>query len=242
MSLATASRVDGLQALSPLSSLLSRLRPVSLVCHYLLPSLSPFLVPSLAHSWCSPYRILLWSWRSLSSFVQFGLFASSLIGPPRFLTPSHLFVSPGHPYRALSLAAVSFFLREVLCEAGAPRPVVGVLRSPVLWGVFPSLVFLRNWSVSGVLEATTWSSGAVFLSFYLHDILFFALLTPSSASLLTVRRGGFVYGDADVLCDWVPWVPSSHFRNSVIIWPVGLDSLFLQLPAIDMVWPLSPSL
>ena len=34
---------------------------------------------------------------------------------------------------------------------------------------FPPLAFHRNWSVSAVLDAATWSSGSVFSSFYLRD-------------------------------------------------------------------------
>ena len=37
-------------------------------------------------------------------------------------------------------------------------------------GVTTSVLFMRNWSVSRVLEAATWKSNPVFASFYLHDV------------------------------------------------------------------------
>ena len=38
--------------------------------------------------------------------------------------------------------------------------------------VATSVAFLRNWSVSKVLEAATWRSNSVFASFYLRDIAY----------------------------------------------------------------------
>ena len=40
----------------------------------------------------------------------------------------------------------------------------------VLEGVATSVLFMRNWSVSRVLEAATWKSNPVFASFYLRDV------------------------------------------------------------------------
>ena len=39
-------------------------------------------------------------------------------------------------------------------------------------GVATSALYLRNWSVSKVLEAATWRSNPFFASFYLRDISF----------------------------------------------------------------------
>ena len=36
--------------------------------------------------------------------------------------------------------------------------------------VATSVAFLRNWSVSKVVEAATWRSNSVFTSFYLKDV------------------------------------------------------------------------
>ena len=88
------------------------------------------------------------------------------------LTPvrHRLFVSPRRPSRAMSKNAVSFFLREVIHDAGASRPEVGSIRAHEICGVSTSVAFHRNWSVSMVLESATWSSSSVFSSFYLRDI------------------------------------------------------------------------
>ena len=70
----------------------------------------------------------------------------------------------------MSKNAVSFFLREVIHDAGASRPEVGSVRAHEVRSVSTSVAFHCNWSVSSVLESATWSSSSVFSSFYLHDI------------------------------------------------------------------------
>ena len=70
----------------------------------------------------------------------------------------------------MSKNAVSFFLREVIHGAEAARPEVGTVRAHDIRGVFTSVAFHRNWSVSEVLDAATWSSSSVFTSFYLRDL------------------------------------------------------------------------
>ena len=88
------------------------------------------------------------------------------------LAPLHhrLFVSPRRPSLSLSKNAVSFFLHDVISSAGASRPEVGRLRAHDVRSVSTSVTFHRNWSVSAVLESTTWSSSSVFSSFYLRDL------------------------------------------------------------------------
>ena len=81
-----------------------------------------------------------------------------------------LFVSPRCPTRPLSKNAVSFFLRDVISSAGASGPEVGRLRAHDIRCVSTSVAFHRNWSVSAVLESTTWSSSSVFSSFYFRDL------------------------------------------------------------------------
>ena len=118
--------------------------------------------------------------KSLSDFVA-GLNDDLLLCPVRLriyfdrtlsLAPSRrrLFVSPSCPTRAMSKNAVSFFLREVIHGAAASRPEVGLVRAHDICGVSTSVAFHRNWSVSAVLDAATWSSSSVFTSFYLHDL------------------------------------------------------------------------
>ena len=119
--------------------------------------------------------------KSLSDFAA-GLDADLLLCPvralrfyldrTRSLSPlrHRLFVSPRRPSRAMSKNAVSFFLREVIHDAGASRPEVGSVRAHEVRSVSTSVAFHGNWSVSSVLESATWSSSSVFSSFYLRDI------------------------------------------------------------------------
>ena len=84
---------------------------------------------------------------------------------------SSLFVSTRSPSRLFSKNAVSYFLREVISEAGAVRQdVAAPLRAHSVRGVATSVSFLRNWLISKVLEAATWRSNSVFASFYFRDI------------------------------------------------------------------------
>ena len=83
---------------------------------------------------------------------------------------SSLFVSPRSPSRPISKNAVSYFLREVISEAGAVRQDVATpLCAHSVRGVATSVSFLRNWSISKVLEAAAWRSNSVFASFYFCD-------------------------------------------------------------------------
>ena len=75
------------------------------------------------------------------------------------------------PSRAISKNALSYFIRESISNAGALRSAEGQApRAHSVRGVSTSAAFLRNWSVSKVLEAATWRSNSVFASFYLKDI------------------------------------------------------------------------
>ena len=82
-------------------------------------------------------------------------------------------MSPRSPSRPISKNEVSYFLGEVMSEAGAVRANMAVpLRAYSVRGVATSVSFLRNWSISKVLEAATWRSNSVFASFYFRDISF----------------------------------------------------------------------
>ena len=75
-------------------------------------------------------------------------------------------MSPRSLCRPISKNAVSCFLMEVISEAGAVRQDVAVpLRAHSVRGVATPVSFLRNWSISKVLEAATWRSNSVFASF-----------------------------------------------------------------------------
>ena len=84
---------------------------------------------------------------------------------------SSLFGREGERGDTISKNAVSYFLREVISESGAVRQdVAAPLRAHSVQRVATSVSFLRNWSISKVLEAATWRSNSVFISFCFRDI------------------------------------------------------------------------
>ena len=86
--------------------------------------------------------------------------------------PRSLFVSPRCPSRSISKNAISYFLRQVIVEAGAVRQGGGLPRAHSIRGLSASAAFLKNWSVAKVLEAATWRTNSVFVSFYFKDLSF----------------------------------------------------------------------
>ena len=170
LALATAKRVGELQALSSVVTFVGGDACLSYVPQFV--AKSELLTRSIPRSFLV---------KSLSDFVA-GLDDDLLLCPVwalhiyldrmRSLAPLRrcLFVPPRLPSRSLSKNAVSFFLRYVITAAGAARPAVGSVRAHDISGVSTSVAFHRNWSVSTVLESTTWSSSSVFSSFYLCDI------------------------------------------------------------------------
>ena len=80
--------------------------------------------------------------------------------------PHSHFVS--HP---LSKNALSFFMRQVIIDADAFWEDAAP-RAHSVCGMATSAAFLRNWSVSKVLEAATWRSNPVFASFYFRNLSF----------------------------------------------------------------------
>ena len=165
LALATAKRVGELQALSRIVSFVGGDACLSYVREF---------VAKCESLTCSIPRSFLV--RSLSGFAA-GLDDDLLLCPVRalriyldrtlYLAPSRrrLFVSPSCPTRAMSKNAVLFFLRSVVHGAE-----VGPGRAHDIRGVSTSVAFHRNWSVSTVLDAATWSSSSVFTSFYLRDL------------------------------------------------------------------------
>ena len=170
LALATAKRVGELQALSRIFSFIGGDACLSYV--------PEFVAKSESLSRSIPRSFLV---KSLSDFAA-GLDDDLLLCPVRALriyldwtlslAPSwrRLFVSPSCPTHAMSKNAVSFFLREVIHGAEASRPEVGTVRTHDIRGVSTSVAFHRNWSVSAVLDAATWSFSSVFTSFYLRDL------------------------------------------------------------------------
>ena len=72
----------------------------------------------------------------------------------------------------MSKNGISYFLREVIHEAGANREEGVPVRAHSIRGVSTSTAFHRNWPVSSVLEAATWRSNSVFAAFYLRELQF----------------------------------------------------------------------
>ena len=170
LALATAKRVGELQALSSIVTFVGADACLSYIPQFVAKSES--LTRSIPRSFLV---------KSLADFAA-GLDTDLLLCPvralrlyllrARSLSPGchRLFVSPRRPTRAMSKNAVSFFLREVISDAGAARPTVGSLRAHEVRSVSTSVAFHRNWSVTSVLESATWASSSVFSSFYLRDI------------------------------------------------------------------------
>ena len=70
------------------------------------------------------------------------------------------------------LNAISYFLREVIAEAGASSVAGVVPRAHSIRGVATSTVFHHNWSITSILNAACWRFSSVFTSFYLKDLFF----------------------------------------------------------------------
>ena len=108
-------------------------------------------------------ELLLCPVRALSIYLKRTRFIES--------RPRSLFVSPKNPKRPMSKNGISFFLRQVISDAGAVGPDEGPgPRAHSIRAVSTSVAFAKNWSIAKVLEAATWSSGSVFSSFYLRDV------------------------------------------------------------------------
>ena len=172
LSLATAKRVSELQALSSIVSFSSEGAMVSYVPEFLAKTesaLQPlprsFLVKSLTDFAAGlDEDLLLCPVRCLRVYLQR---TSPCVNRPRCL-----YVSPRNPARSISKNAISYFLREVIAEAGASSESGVVPRIHRIRGVATSAAFHRNWSISSVLNAACWRSSSVFTSFYLKDLHF----------------------------------------------------------------------
>ena len=86
--------------------------------------------------------------------------------------PHSLFVSPRRLRHSISKNALAFFLHRVIVDAGASSEGSSPPRAHSVHGVCASAAFLRNWSVSKVLEAATWRSNPGFASFYFRDLTY----------------------------------------------------------------------
>ena len=92
------------------------------------------------------------------------------------------------PSRVLSKNALSFFLRQVIFDDGAVDEGALPPHAYSVHAVATLAAFLRNWSVSKVLEAATWRMNPVFPLFYFCDTSY---TLDSCYSLWPFVAGGF---------------------------------------------------
>ena len=81
-------------------------------------------------------------------------------------SPRRLFVSQWAPSRAMSKNGISFLFREVIYESGASSEDGATGRAHNVCGIATSSAFFKNWSISSILDAASWRSNFVFMSFY----------------------------------------------------------------------------
>ena len=173
MALATAKRVGELQAISRFVSFSSSAAGVSYVPEFLAktetavrPLTRSFSIQSLGDFATGlSDDLLLCPVRSLSAYVSRTL---HFVNRPR-----RLFVSPRCPSRLMSKNAISYFLREVIVHSGASSESVAAPKAHSIRGIATSSAFFKNWSLSSVLEASSWRSNTVFTSFYFKDMYVF---------------------------------------------------------------------
>ena len=171
LSLATAKRVSKLQALSRHVAFWGPDMSLSYLPEFVAKTESlrnplprSFLVTSLQNFVGDmPEDCFLCPVRAIHLYID-----STLSLSPR---PHSLFVSPSNPSRSLSTNALLFFLRRVILGSGSVVDS-SMPRAHSIRGVATSAAFIRNWSVSKVLEASTWRSNPVFASLYLKDLAF----------------------------------------------------------------------
>ena len=172
ISLATAKRVGEIQALSRRVSFSSSSAGLSYVPEFVAKTESAmrplprsFEVQSLGDFAAGmPEDLLLCPVRSLSAYLDR---TSGIVNRPR-----RLFVSSKCPSRAMSKNGISYMLREIIVQSGASLQSGQVPRPHSIRGIATSSAFFRNWSLRSVLEAASWRSNTVFISFYLRDLSF----------------------------------------------------------------------
>ena len=190
VSLATAKRVSEIQASSKTVAAIGNDLVVSFLPH--------FIVKTERVNATVPRRFHVLSLREFAGDLEEGSLLCPVLALNIYLRrtssvvvrASSLFVSLRSPSRPILMNAVSYFLREVISEAGAVRQdVAAPLRGHSVRGVSTSVSFLRNWPISKVLEAATWRSNSVFATFlmFFKDCGLLARLLQR-AVLLTPRN------------------------------------------------------
>ena len=86
----------------------------------------------------------------------------------------NLFVQLNHMDRPMSKNGISYFLRDTIREAHQLQPdadyPIGDVSAHSIRAVATSLNFMKNRSISAVMEAATWRGNNTFTSFYLRDV------------------------------------------------------------------------
>ena len=103
--------------------------------------------------------------------------------------PRSLLLSHRRPSRVLSKNSLSHFLCQVILDAGAVDDGALLPRTHSVCAVAASAAFLRNWSVSKVLEAATWRSNPVFTLFCFRNLSY----TLDSSLSLALCCGGLCF-------------------------------------------------
>ena len=169
LALATAKRVGELQTLS--CRVASRGPDISLA--YLPefvaktesernPLLYSFLVIPWGNLWGTSLRNFCYVLSGLSGLI----WRSRLLSRRILVRCSFLLDIPLVCFRK----TLSFFLRQVIFDTSAVEEGTLPLRNHSVRAVATLAAFLRNWSVSKVLEAATWRSNPAFACFYFCNI------------------------------------------------------------------------
>ena len=172
VSLATARRVGGLQAVSAGVSFSGDDIYLSYLPEFRAKSESAsnhfprsFSVRSLRDFVGNlPDELLLCPVRALRVYLH----CTSSVSP----RPRSLFVSPGAPTRPLSENALSFFIRSVILQSLPSPSSASSVCAHSMRAVATTTAFACSVSLSSILEAATWGTSTVFTSFYLHDVQF----------------------------------------------------------------------
>ena len=88
--------------------------------------------------------------------------------------PRSLFLGCANRLKPISKNAISYLIRETIREAHRSQPEREYHRDEIrahsIRGIATSLHFMKNKSLSSVLEAATWKGNSIFVSHYLKDV------------------------------------------------------------------------
>ena len=117
---------------------------------------------------------------SLNDFVAV-LDEELLLCPVRslreYLKRTSSFVDRSHHFFSVTSFSITSYVQEqdlleMIFESGACNEDGEALRAHSVHGIATSSAFFKNWSVSSVMDAASWSSNSVITSFYFKDLRF----------------------------------------------------------------------